>query len=141
MRNQGRILATLATVSVIGAVTAGLTVMDGPSQERARRIDDRRVDGLQTIQRAVDCQWTLTATIPKDLSNVIERCAISAVDPETGKPYVYKPVSETGYELCAAFTEASEPNKSTMPRAGDHWRHGKGEHCFTLTATKVNGLF
>jgi hypothetical protein len=133
----GRVaFAAAAALAVIGAVVAGLIVLGPPREQRARRLDDRRLDHLRAIAGAVDLHWTREGRLVASLDHVkTELPPSSDRDPETGEPYSYQPLGGDGYRLCATFSRAS-PTESYAPR-GDFWTHGAGRHCFELEAKKV----
>jgi hypothetical protein len=54
----GTVLFGAAVATVITAVAAGLFILGSPTEERARRIDDRRVADLKGIVAATDLYWT-----------------------------------------------------------------------------------
>ncbi len=57
----------------------------------------------------------------------------SATDPLTGRPYEYRILGPSAYELCAEFERNTEEDN---PRPADFWSHGPGRQCFQLEAKK-----
>jgi hypothetical protein len=55
-------------------------------------------------------------------------------NPLTHKPFVYRPKSNTAFELCATF--ATDNRHQEPGEAEEAWRHGKGDFCFPLDATQ-----
>jgi hypothetical protein len=121
---------------VVGAVAAGLLALGSPREQRARRLDDRRLDDLRAIAGTVDLHWTRDGRLVATLDQVKpELPPASERDPETGEPYTYEPLGGDRYRLCATFSRATPP-ESRGPR-GDFWTHGAGRHCFELEAKKI----
>ncbi len=113
------------------AVSAGLWMLGPPSEQAALRIDDRRVEELRAIARAVDVYYERNSELPESLDAL--KAALEATlvteDPETGAAYVYRPGDEKAFELCADFAKASlSVSRDTM------WTHGAGRQCFPLEA-------
>lgn len=133
----GRALLIGAGVLVAGTLVAALWVMDSPSTQRARRIDQRRVAQLQAIASAVD-QWTLERrTLPPSLAGLAHQPGrgLTIVDPVDGRPYDYQPTSADGYRLCATFATSTADNDRTRAgrwagEVGGRWLHPAGHFCF-----------
>ncbi len=133
----GSILLGASVVAVVTAVVAGLFVLGSPSEERARRVDRRRVADLQAIAAATDLYWTRHARLPGSLAdlNAEPGVNISAGDPAGAESYGYQPLDNIRYEVCASFeqeTEATSPD-----RARNLWAHGSGRQCFELEAKEI----
>ena len=137
---SGLILLTI----VIGFVIAGT-----PATQRARRLDEQRVNDLQIIQGQVLDYWTRKAALPaaaEDLNNSINGFTFPH-DPDTGILYTYRMTDTLSFELCATFqTDSSDsPYTATKPVASralypgdgimtqEPWTHGKGQTCFART--------
>jgi predicted acylesterase/phospholipase RssA len=133
----GRItFGVVAALAVTGAVVAGLFALGSPREQRARRLDERRLDHLREIAATVDLHWTRDGRLISSLEEVHSELQLSGDrDPESGEPYAYEPLGEDRYRLCATFSRAT-PAESAATR-GDFWRHGAGRHCFELEAKKI----
>ncbi len=131
-----RTFAVIATLSVIGAIAWGFVVVGSPDTRRHQRLDERRLEHLQTIQREIqelvtdeDFPGTLRSPLPATLAELATRAKtrkIESLDAETGAPYVYRVLSDTTYEVCATFA---------LPRNARwevFWNHPAGSHCFTI---------
>ncbi len=123
---------------VVVALVWGFVLVGSPGTSRLQRLDQRRLDDLQTIFREIqslchdpDIKDTLKRRLPQtldQLATLARRERINLSDPETGERYRYAVTSETTYQLCATFT---------LPRDSDSnvfWNHPAGEHCFTIDA-------
>jgi hypothetical protein len=142
-----RIHAAFAVVAsaVVGfAVVWGFVLAGSPSTRRVQLMDERRLQDLQAIVRAIGAESVETTfTLKTDsarhlkhpLPGTLEEVAkndryekLSIHDPETGQPYEYKVVSSTTFQLCATFSQ---------PRNAEYrvfWNHPAGRHCFTINA-------
>ena len=128
--------AVVASVVVILAVGWGFYLVGSPSARRLERLDDRRLQDLQTIAREIQLmvvnpnkRGTLKEPVPKTLAEAAQRARNERVnprDPETGEPYGYTRKDETTYELCATFAKPRDWDSRVF------WNHPAGAHCFTI---------
>jgi hypothetical protein len=133
---RARIAGTVVVVAVTAAVAAGIYLLGSPAAERARRLDDRRVQDLSGIARAVDLYWTRESRFPASLDQLRSDtgAGITVVDPATGRPYDYRPLDEGKYELCASFEgDSGESNRF----ANGFWTHRAGRQCFQRAPQNV----
>ena len=133
----------LAIGVIVVAVVGGLIVLGPPSEERTRRLDERRTEDLRGITRAVDLYWTRHGRLPasiKDLSGE-SGLKVSARDPGTAQTYELRVLDTATYELCASFermsTEPGNLTGRTPDVSEDFWSHGVGRRCFRLDAQEV----
>ena len=129
------LVAAFAIVLVVGAVAGGLMILGSPGQERVNRLDERRVNDLQQIERAVNLHWTREGRLPASLDELSRDAGIriSLRDPVTMEPYAYRPLEEKKFEMCAVF-ESAEPREGS---SAGFWSHGVGRQCFQPTAREV----
>ena len=129
-----RVLLGAAILIVATAVAAGVLVLRTPAEERALRLDERRVQDLQGIERAIERRWLAQPHLPATLDELARQTAppLAAADPVTGSAYEYRAVSRTQYELCASFAAASPGLAEGQPR--DFWSHAAGRECFRVEA-------
>jgi hypothetical protein len=138
--------ARLAFAGLIGAVVAvvGLGCWFAGSPMRARLLaqDRQRVQDMQTIYRRVEQHYRDKGQLPVSLT----ACDISPAmfiehkkDRVTGKPYVYRVVDATHFEIGATFALASAPEESARrrysiggPESDGFWRHDAGPRVFRL---------
>jgi hypothetical protein len=120
----GPLLLALASAVVIAAIAAGLWLIGSPREQRIRRLDERRVGDLQSIERRIDVYWTRHRALPESLQALHEEpgLAPAPIDPVRHEPYSYRRVDEDSYELCAVFDRVS--------RDPEIWAHDKGQACF-----------
>lgn len=133
--DRGLVLKIVAVVVVFGAIGFGLAILGPPSDVRARRADDRRVEHLREWARAIDAYWRANNQLPVSLDEVRRQRAWEHLvlnDPGTGEPYGYQPKGAVAYELCAVFERASPD--TGHPGEDALWGHAAGPACFTLEA-------
>jgi hypothetical protein len=132
---RGQAVAVAATIVVIGTISAAIFVLGSPTDERSRRLDQRRVDELAGIADRVDLFWTRNGRVPASLDELRQApgAGITTADPVTNQPYEYRPLGES-FELCAVFEQSSA---ESAPHRGTFWSHGPGRHCFRREAQKI----
>ncbi len=133
---QRSAVTTAMVVVVAGVIGYGLFLSGSPGEERLRRLDERRVQDLQDLERWTKLYHTREGKLPATLSDlsVVSVDSASFSDPLTDKMYRYRVVSDSTFELCAIFARRSEEPARGM---GDpFWRHEAGEHCFLSSITK-----
>lgn len=135
---SGRIFPALIILVVVAAVIAGLFLIGSPAEERARRVDARRVDALRQISGVVDLYWTRHGRLPDSLGALVGEpgVALETVDPKTGDPYGYRVLSDSTYELCASFEMPSPEGAGRI--GGDWWFHEAGTTCYPLKASTTS---
>ena len=134
-RSRGRIVGTLLTVLVVVAVAIGIGILGSPADERVRQLDQRRVEDLDRISRAVDVYWSRRQQLPSAVEDLRETGVLVPNDPISGVPYEYRRREENTYELCAQFERpSSEPGR---PGIEGFWSHGSGRQCFRREVRNV----
>lgn len=133
--SRAQVLGGLVTVVVLAAIAMGIFLIGSPAQERARRLDARRVQDLTGIARAVDLYWTRHASLPLSLEELGKEPGgnIRSTDPGTGAIYEYRPLTGA-YELCAQFEHDSGQGG---PTSDGIWSHGAGRQCFQREPRKI----
>ncbi len=126
-----------AVTAVVAAVVAGLLVLGSPMEERARRIDDRRVADLQGIRAGTDLFWTRHSRLPASLDDLTAEpgVRISTADPASSEVYAYEPLDSIRYEVCARFER--ESGEMSRDPEQDLWADGVGRQCFQLEAEDI----
>ena len=132
------IFSVASTLVVAIAVVWGFVLVGSPGTTRLQRLDQRRLDDLQTIFREIqslchdeDIKDRLKRPLPESLEQLATLARderINLLDPETGQRYRYTVKSETTYELCATFSLSRDSDSNVF------WNHPAGEHCFTIDA-------
>jgi hypothetical protein len=134
--------------TVITAVVAGLFILGSPTEERARRIDDRRVADLRGIVAATDLYWTRHSRLPASLDVLTAEpgVRISTGDPASLETYGYQPLDSARYEVCASFEresgetsrdpERGSPVRLPETRKGTSGHTGPGGSAFSSRPKK-----
>ena len=135
--SRAQVTGAVVTVAVTAAVIAGIYVLGSPLDERARRLDERRVEDLSGISQAIDVYWTRQSTLPASLDRLRPETGanVTVGDPVTGAPYEYRTVEGGKYELCATF-EGESRETAGRPTAG-FWTHLAGRQCFEREAKAI----
>ena len=127
----------LVIAVVIAAVVGGLLLLGSPTKERLQRLDNRRVNDLKLISKAVDAYWTQYKRLPVTLDELSQQpvptlnfCDLNFRDPTTGQLYEYRTLGDSTYELCATFQRNSAQESPGQNR--DFWSHGAGRQCFEI---------
>lgn len=150
-------VAALGALIVLGTIVWAFTVIGGPGSQRTLRLDQRRLEDLQSIQWSVINYWQQTETLPADLSALATPLSGYTVprDPEfgQGKVYEYRVVEAKTFELCATFAAplpegwipnggtsymmndmaVTEPARALGAVQNDSWAHDAGRTCFQRT--------
>lgn len=134
----GRVLLVAATLIVVATLAGALWVMDSPSKQRDRRIDERRVSELGAIVEAIDDWARLKGQMPASLAELAAQpgSSLILVDPVDGKAYGYEVASIFNYRVCATFATSTSDRRRDTNRYrayNDEWMHPAGRHCFDQT--------
>lgn len=130
--SAGRWLAIVASVVVAATLVAAIVVMDSPAEQREQRMDARRVQDLQRLERAVASYHAMHKSLPADMATIEAQPGwdLAAVDPESGQPYAYEVTGERSYRVCASFdTDTAAGDQANLVL--DEWKHDAGPHCFS----------
>ena len=144
------IFQTLVILAVIAVIVTGFFVIGSPSQERARKLDQQRVNDLQQIQSAMDQYYNLSNRyqLPASLVAMQQERNVylaSVVDPKTAQPYEYRTTGDMSYQLCATFEmdAQNDPQNPYAPKAypaapigPNFWSHTVGRNCYDLTVQR-----
>lgn len=139
------VFGVVSAAIVLSAVVWGFVILGSPFTERLRKFDDRRLEDLRAIRRAIermvvrheDGEPTLLRPLPETLEEVAAYVEqeeyygqIQLDDPQTGEPYDYKVLGKSKFELCATFS---------LERSASHdmfWNHRTGRTCFEFDVLK-----
>lgn len=133
-----RFFIGLTGAAVVVSVVAGVVVLPPPGQERARRLDERRVEDLRAVTRAADLYWTRHGELPASMQDLSRESGVSVSgrDPGTGQDYELRALDAVTYQLCANFDGNSADSRGLAGPNPDvseeFWTHGTGRRCFTL---------
>ena len=135
-RPVGTWFLAAAGVAVVAALIAALLVIGSPMQQRAQRFDERRVQDLMRLQRAVESFATSEKRLPKNLQEIAGAAtgrSVDLLDPQSGERYGYRIVSERRYELCVRFATVLRKGDGAESFYDEEWLHPAGRHCFVRT--------
>lgn len=155
------LFSIVASVLVLAAIVWSFGVIGSPKEQRAWRLDDRRVQDLQSIQWQVISHWQQKESLPMNLSELANPLSgfMVPVDPEfeKGLTYEYNRTGDMSFELCATFSAVmphgwqdygngggvtplfyGERDVAVSSRpypgiGGDSWLHDQGRKCFERT--------
>lgn len=132
------LLAGVVSLVVLATVVASIAVLDPPKVQHQRRVDQRRVEELQSLDAAIQGYWSLHKKLPPNMAAIAARPGLSLQikDPETGRPYEYEPTGERSYNLCATFDRDTSEDPSDDYYSIE-WAHAAGRHCFARTIPKT----
>lgn len=153
----------VGAVLVLSAISCSFAVMGSPFKQRLLRLDDRRINDLQSIQYQVINYWQQKEKLPaklSDLANPLSGYSLP-VDPEfeKGTNYEYSVKGNMKFELCATFAlpipkgwreyngggivpmfAPKDIVRSSYPYPGggtnESWNHEAGRTCFERTIDK-----
>jgi hypothetical protein len=130
---SGKTLSILAAIVAVAAVATSIW-LNPPSENRARLLDDKRVQGLERTNNAVCRYYDNHDALPADLKVLDGETnqSIQAIwhDPETHEPVEYQITGARSFRLCAKFARSSDRHDS---EAYDFKEHGAGRDCFDYT--------
>jgi hypothetical protein len=127
----------VATVLVLGAVIAAIAAMGGPSEQRARSLDEARLTSLRNLATQIDVFTMRETRLPAAIDELSGRGGFQpAKDPKTGAPFEYRVTGAKTYEMCATFERASDDPR-VPGRPADIWSHTAGRQCFALAAREL----
>lgn len=131
---------TTAVIAIL-SVAWGLWLAGSPAAQRLRKLDERRVQDLQTIQSEITAivyggQPARSPSVPKPvkplpatLQEVLSQAQYqrpSIADPQTGQPYEYVVRDPRRYDLCAVFSAPLDQPFNVR------WNHPAGHQCFSF---------
>lgn len=132
----------IVSIVVLSLIIYGFFLIGSPASQRARALDEQRVNDLTSIQnQIVYMEWQNRGEVPANLDSLKDPISgyMLPVDPETKELYTYKKLSKNSFELCANFKTVNETTlEISKPRYADvmmnsNWQHGATTTCFTRT--------
>lgn len=119
-----RLASTIkSSVFVILLIVFSFMVMGSPLKQRDLKLDQRRIDDLQSIQWGIINFWQQKEKLPNNLEELKNPLSgfYLPIDPEfdKGKSYEYFKKDDLTFELCATFS-------LDMPKGWQEYRGGGG---------------
>jgi len=143
---NAHLVAGSAILLTILMIVGGFSILGTPSDMRMRRIDSDKLSDLQGIQGQVVQHFQQKGALPASLDVLGDSISGYTVpsDPHTGRPYVYRVMSQHSFELCATFNREAPDTagkgdyyarEMAYPSMGveGNWRYTKGDTCFRRT--------
>ena len=137
------------TLLVVVPLIVAITKIGSPATERAKKVDQTRINALMNMQYAVQNYYATLGKLPTDFDTLLSienNPYLQVTDPETAQRYEYKTTSPTQYQLCATFTQSDEnlntngkriPTQPYYPGYID-WQHPQGYYCFTINTLPID---
>lgn len=133
-----RSMASATILIIVVSFVGAFFVVDSPAVARAKAYDRTRIFNLQEIDGGIHNYFREFEKLPLSLDDLkSSNIYLKTTDPKTEKPYEYKVVAETSYEICAEFqtsNKAAQDLDFYGPVYGE-FAHDSGRNCFTR---KVN---
>jgi hypothetical protein len=133
--NSGKVLSVIAALVALAAVTTSIW-LNPPSENRARSLDQERLDGLKVTERAINKYYDIHHALPADLKvlDAEKNQPIQAnwYDPQTHEPLEYKILGQQSYSLCARFARNSDWQNT---KEYDFKKHSAGRDCFEYSVS------
>jgi hypothetical protein len=145
---HARIVAGLVAVGAIVVVAAGFFIIGSPTDIRALRYDEQKVNDLRSIQYQITDYWRFKQELPQSLDTLKDPLSETSIpfDPEINMPYQYEKTGDKSFKLCASFNRDTPDtagqggyldSEITYPSSGggmdENWKHGVGVVCFDRT--------
>jgi hypothetical protein len=128
------VLGRLGAIGTVVVVVAGLMSSGTPHRARLTVLDDRRLEALVTMAKAIDGYSRAIGRLPDSLqaarSQVFPPETLDQTDPVTSRPYEYVKLDSLSYQLVATFETADTLDASGSP-VPPQWRHAAGPVRFT----------
>jgi hypothetical protein len=132
---NGRLLGWLAAIVAIAAVATSIWIHP-PSEARARRLDEVRMQSLNQTETAIHSYYIAYQALPSDLmvldNEETHHQEVKWHDPETRQPFEYAVTGGTTYRLCAIFARNSDQGDAFI---GLYGTHNAGRDCFQMKVT------
>ena len=126
-----RWVASVALLTVVGGVLAGLYLSGSPSEQRLLRLDEKRSNDLSQLARSISYYRQKHDQMPESLEDLVDGQMLNSLplDPVTGAAYLLQLTEGDSYRLCANF---ARPSVQMGER--QFWAHPSGLHCFTFSS-------
>ncbi|HLY02413.1 MAG TPA: hypothetical protein VKR56_07930 [Candidatus Cybelea sp.] len=121
-----RAIAVAAILIVVAIVAAAFFTIGPPSRARAEALDRQRLRDLGDVAAELHEDYS-AAPLPAEPPQPRH-------DPVSGKPYDYRRLGNSHYQLCATFDLPTPPSEPADPDVTTFWRHPAGRFCYTLDA-------
>jgi hypothetical protein len=147
-RSSARIALVGLAAAVLSVLAVGFWHAGSPAQARLFAQDRQRVTDLADIARRVERYYANTGSLPASLDTCDSNPVTFVehkVDRATGRPYEYRVIDATHFEVAADFNLPSVPPAGEVQsRRGGYtpleneafWAHGAGSQSFIIDAAR-----
>ena len=137
----------VAVVVIMTLLVSGLLLIDSPVVARQKTWDNEKQNELRQLRDQIGYEFDMIKSLPQNLFALdLDQSLI--MDDQNHKPYEYRILEDTKFELCADFNLAStdsmgDPNAYVRyPGSGfDNFDHKAGRNCYTLEVTPSDEPF
>lgn len=123
----------VATIIVLGSVILGFSVLGSPRTQRLYKYDAQKINDLTMLQNEINIFYGQEGKLPSTLEELNRSYFVNVTDPQSQKPYEYKPIAQNKYNLCADFNKDSKQELNTRVSMQGTWTHPAGNYCFPQT--------
>ena len=128
--NRGKLLAAITGLVAVAAVSTSIW-LHPPSENRAQRLDQIRIESMNNIDRAINMYFKVNHVLPPDLKTLNKdgrQFPLTWEDPETRQPFEYQISGERSYRLCANFARNDDVDQGYFGHI-----HKAGHDCIDYT--------
>jgi hypothetical protein len=137
--NLPKLFGWISSGIIFVIIVAGFFIMGSPSEQRAKRFDEQRVQSLQSLQYEVINYWQAKKVLPaklSDLNNSVTGFS-EPLDPQSQTSFEYEIKSDLVFSLCANFaSNGADIKNGSVPAVNgyqENWQHSAGRVCFERT--------
>ncbi len=129
--NQEKFLGLLFVFLMYLTVFYSFLIFGTPSVQRKMRIDNQRINHLQSIQWEIRNYFVNKGKLPESTEEIYEFSSfVIPKDPITQEEYQYRKIDDLNYELCANFYLENYALQFPSPYKNEDWTHPVGKYCF-----------
>lgn len=123
---------------VMAVVIYAFNSIGGPIKTRQKKLDETRIQNIQSIKASVENYYFSTGKLPDTLIaiNNSQTNLQELKDPESGKPYEYKAAGDNAYQVCANFESDSNSQSADNKYSNELFKHPKGYYCLNFNIQK-----
>ncbi len=129
-----------STIVICAAIIGGFFTVGSPLNARLYRLDERRINDLQTLQNEITNYWSShNEQLPKKIEDLNDDISgfTAPQDPVTNAAYEYSIKTSNAFELCAQFALSSKLFSTKSQRGlgpySENWDHEATRTCFSRT--------
>jgi hypothetical protein len=132
-----KIYLYMSLIVVVSVFVSSLFVVESPQETRNRKIDERILRNMNSLENAISMYHDEFGVLPDNLNELLEKETFLSKNtlehPQTKEQLTYNIINETEYELCADFLtsnlDESESGRYYSVREGN--LHDKGYQCLS----------